>query len=567
MASLNKATLRLWLSQTKRYWLGIGVVLISVILANVAIVAVPLGFKRLTDAFIGHDDGAMLTAFWLIIGLELLAWALWRVAEFVDAHVETRVLASLMKHCFTAIHHQTQQFFEDNLSGGIARRVNQYAEGFITFYSQIIWNSSPSLVCLVGAAIVLGRRQWLFAVILVVWGLVYGVITWRVALIKQRYEVARADADSAATGHLNDTISNQLAVRTTAALPREIKAYAEITDEMTRLRRQSWLIDVLFDGIQSFLMIGIEAGLIWLAIVGYRRGVIQISDIVLVQAYMIVIINNFWGLSRFFRQEYESLAGARGMTEIFLSQEDGETAPAKPAFGRPGEISLHDVSFSYQERRLILRRLNLKIAAGERAALVGPSGGGKSTIFKLLLGLYTPNQGEIKVGASQIAFVSQDTQLFHRSIKDNIRYARPRATDKQIKAAAKAAQADGFIKALPQGYDTLVGERGVKLSGGERQRIALARAFLRDAPIVLLDEPTSSLDSLSERLIQKALAKLMVGRTVLVIAHRLATIRQMDKIHVVDRGRITESGTHQELTELRQGTYQRLWEIQTSQGR
>lgn len=567
MESLNHATLRLWLSQTRAFWLRIGIIFISTVVANISILGVPIGYKHLTDGFIQNDYHNIVTAVYIIVGFNLIAWVFFRIAEIIAAYVGPKVQATLLRLCFATIHEQPQHFFEDHLSGSIARRVNLYADGFISLYEQVLWNSSATLVSLFGAAIILGLRHWTFAVALISWGVIYAIIVWRVTVYNQQFNLARAKYDSAASGHLNDTLSNQLAVHTSNTIAREQSTYKKITDKMAKSKTQAWLVDSLFDGTQGFLMIVVEAVLLVLAITGFKRNIIQVSDIVMIQAYVIVIIQQYWFLGRFFRKQYEAFADAKGMTEIFRSQEQAVKQVANSRYIPKGKIVLNKVTFGYNEQQSVIKNLSLTVEPGERVALVGPSGGGKSTIFKLLLNLYQPTTGTVQVRSNQIAFVPQDPQLFHRTIKDNIRYARPKATQAEIEAAAKAAQAHDFIKNFPKGYQTLVGERGVKLSGGEKQRIALARAFLQDNPIVLLDEPTSSLDSLSEQLIQKALAKLMINRTVLIIAHRLTTINQMGRIYVINNGRIVESGTHSQLRELNNGTYQRLWEIQTTHRR
>ncbi|MDP3880958.1 MAG: ATP-binding cassette domain-containing protein, partial [bacterium] len=247
---------------------------------------------------------------------------------------------------------------------------------------------------------------------------------------------------------------------------------------------------------------------------------------------------------------------------------------AKELEVRKGEIIFKDTVFKYKEGIEVLSGFDLKIKAGERLAFVGPSGGGKSTIVKLLFRFHDLDKGEIKIDGQDISEVSQDSLrdnvslvpqdpiLFHRSLMENIRYARENASDGEVIEAAKQAHAHDFISSFPKGYDTLVGERGVKLSGGERQRVAIARAILKDAPILVLDEATSSLDSESEMFIQDALKKLMKGRTTIVVAHRLSTIMQMDRIVVIQNGDIIEEGKHEELVKAQQGTYQRLWEIQ-----
>ena len=272
------------------------------------------------------------------------------------------------------------------------------------------------------------------------------------------------------------------------------------------------------------------------------------------------------------REIYENLADAEEMTEILLTPHSvQDSKSAKELNITEGAVQFKDVQFHYHKTRTILPKFSLDIKVGKKTALVGHSGSGKSTIIKLLLRLYDVSGGKILIDGqrihkvtqeslrSQVSLVPQDPILFHRSLKENIRYARPDASNEELIAAAKAAHCHDFIMEFPEGYDTLVGERGVKLSGGERQRIAIARAILKNAPILVLDEATSSLDSESEKLIQDALETLMKGKTVLTIAHRLSTIMNMDTIVVLEKGEIVEQGSHKQLLKKKTGVYSKLW--------
>jgi ATP-binding cassette subfamily B protein len=282
---------------------------------------------------------------------------------------------------------------------------------------------------------------------------------------------------------------------------------------------------------------------------------------------------------------YEHIADANEMTEILLTPlEITDTPNAKNLIASHGKIEFKNVGFGYHENLSVLDKFNITINPGERVAFVGPSGGGKSTITKLLFRFYNIDSGEILIDGQNIlnikqeslwknlSLVPQEPILFHRSLLENIRYGKPDASEKEIMQASKLAHAHEFISSFPEGYHTLVGERGIKLSGGERQRIAIARAILKNAPILVLDEATSSLDSESEMYIQDALKSIMSakggstsdknGKTVIVIAHRLSTIMQMDRIVVIENGKIIEQGKHQELIKMKQGMYQKLWEIQ-----
>jgi ABC-type multidrug transport system fused ATPase/permease subunit len=282
-----------------------------------------------------------------------------------------------------------------------------------------------------------------------------------------------------------------------------------------------------------------------------------------------------WDMGRVVRRVYGALADADEMVEILNTpHEVQDVRNAKELQVDKGRITFENVFFSYSKTRRILKGMDLEIKPSEKIALVGPSGAGKSTITKLLFRFYDVERGKIRIDDQRInkvtqeslrenlALVPQEPILFHRTIMDNIRYGRRDATDEEVIEAAKKAHAHEFIDNLPEGYDTFVGERGVKLSGGERQRVAIARAILKDAPILVLDEATSSLDSESEALIQDALETLMKDKTTIVIAHRLSTIMKMDRIIVVEDGKVSMTGTHKQLLARKDNIYKKLWEIQ-----
>ena len=289
---------------------------------------------------------------------------------------------------------------------------------------------------------------------------------------------------------------------------------------------------------------------------------------------MLDLGDKVFSFSRIVRDIYQSYADAKEMVEIMKLPPAIQDAPdAKPLQSSRGEIVFDQVNFHFNPSKPVLRSISVTIKAGEKVALVGPSGAGKSTFVKLLLRFHDVKEGAIKIDGQDIrnvtkaslyeaiSLVPQDPVLFHRSLRENIRYGKPSASDEEVEQAAKLAHCDEFIRETAAGYDTFVGERGIKLSGGERQRVAIARAILKNAPILVLDEATSSLDSHSESLIQEALQNLMQGRTTIVIAHRLSTIRKMDRIVVIDNGQVIEQGTHDELTQ-RDGLYSHLWELQ-----
>jgi ATP-binding cassette subfamily B protein len=297
--------------------------------------------------------------------------------------------------------------------------------------------------------------------------------------------------------------------------------------------------------------------------------------IVLLQNYLVRLIENLWSFGDIVRVYYESFADANGMVIILSTPYDVKDKGREKLKDAKGEVVFDSVNYIYENNNSkILDNFSLVIPAGQKIALIGSSGAGKTTFVRLLLRLFNISSGKITIDGvdiskitqenlrEKISFVPQDPVLFHRTLMENIRYGRRDATDEEVKIAAHLAHCDDFIDELPNGYDTYVGERGVKLSGGERQRVAIARAILKNAPILILDEATSALDSHSESLIKDAFHNLMKNKTTIVIAHRLSTIREMDRILVLSKGKIIEDGTHDDLIETKNGLYKKLWELQ-----
>ena len=373
---------------------------------------------------------------------------------------------------------------------------------------------------------------------------------------------------------LADTIANQNNIEIFSCHESEKNNFKEVTEDQKRQVAFNWNADLGIEAIQSAFIIFIEFIIFYFTIRYWQMGLVTIGTFVLVQMYVIGLGLRLWEFSRVVRDFYESYADAKEMVEIMKLPYKIKDAPdAKPLDAPLGEVVFSGVNFSFNDGREVLKNIDLKIEAGEKIALVGPSGSGKTTLIRLLLRFYDVISGSIAIDGqniknatlvslrNNISLVPQDPILFHRTIRENIRYGRESATDEDVISAAKLAHCDEFIENLPKKYETYVGERGIKLSGGERQRVAIARAILKNAPILILDEATSSLDSRSEALIQDALDALMKDKTVIVIAHRLSTIRKMDRIIVLEKGVIKEEGSHGELI-TKDTLYKKLWALQ-----
>jgi len=413
------------------------------------------------------------------------------------------------------------------------------------------------------------------AYIMIMWVVAFVVLNYVFSMFKLPYDVRRAELDSETTGVLSDIVTNHSAITLFATSEKENNTFAEVTFRRAHAMWVSWTLGSIFDGLQTLIMLGVTFAVFYFAIQYWAQGLISIGTFALIQIYLIRLSEKMWDLGRVIRQVYEAIADSREMVEIMhLAYDITDDATAKPLTVTNAVVEYAGVDFNFNETRKILSNVSLTIPSAQKVALVGPSGAGKTTFIRLLLRLYDVTGGSITIDGQDlrkvtldslrrsVSLVPQDPVLFHRSLLENIRYGRPEATDDEVIAASKLAHCHEFIDSLPEKYETHVGERGVKLSGGERQRVAIARAILKNAPILILDEATSSLDSHSEALIQDALDILMKGKTVIAIAHRLSTIRMMDRIIVVDEGVIKEDGTHDQLLKTEGSLYKNLWELQ-----
>lgn len=498
----------------------------------------------------------------------------WRGVDFSLIYLESHVMADITNTCFTYLEKHSYQFFSNSFTGSLVRKVTRLAKSYEDLTDKLIFNFLPLFVLIVGALAVISWRQPSIGLIVFVWVLVF--VGMNLLLFKkvQKYNIRRAEKDSEVTGMLSDALTNNVNVKLFSRYGYEEGRLAVSMDEWRRLMSKGWSMNIIpiILGAISFLVV--EFLVMYSALRYYAAGQLTIGDFLLFQTYLVNLVHGMWQMQGFMKHVFTAFSDAKEMVDILLEPHEVQDAKrAKPLVVTKGGIEFSDVKFSYNQTRTVLSDFKLKIRPGEHVALVGPSGSGKSTIVKLLFRFYDLDKGKIMIDGQKISAVSQDSlrenvalvpqdpALFHRSLMENIRYGKLDATDEEVFEASKKANCHYFISSLSSGYQTFVGERGIKLSGGERQRVAIARAILKNAPILVLDEATSSLDSESEALIQDALKTLMKGKTSIVIAHRLSTIMQMDRIIVMQDGRIIDQGTHQELLK-RQGMYKKLWEIQ-----
>ncbi|MBU1203019.1 ABC transporter ATP-binding protein/permease [Patescibacteria group bacterium] len=580
MQYLTKQTFKIFWEHLLKYKWQVLFILSSITLASIGNIIGPLLYKDFFDILSSSGDSIDKVPMLKIILMKVLAvymisWFFWRVSTFLTTYFQTHAMADISNSSFAYLHKHSISFFNNSFVGSLVKKVNRFSRAFEVITDLIFWDFLPILVNISLIIIVLGKRNIWLGLGILTWTIIYMLINYYFSLYKLKYDVERASLNSKVTGVLADTISNHLNVRLFSAYSRERKRFKDVNSEYQKMHQFTWNLANYFEAFQTLLMTALEIGVMYYAISLWQKNIISIGDFVLIQTYLISIIMRLWNFGRIIRKYYEAMAEAEEMTEILETpHEIQDIKSAKTLKVSGGQIQFQEVDFSYHKTREIISDFNLDIKPKEKIALIGPSGSGKSTLVNLLLRNYDIDRGGILIdkqkiiGVTQeslwqnIALVNQDPVLFHRTLKENIRYGKPNASDKEIKKAAKLAHANVFIDNFTEKYETYVGERGVKLSGGERQRVAIARAILKNAPILVLDEATSSLDSESEEMIQDALANLMKDKTVMVIAHRLSTIMKMDRIVVLDKGKIVEQGTHQELINKKGGLYKKLWEKQ-----
>ncbi len=501
----------------------------------------------------------------------------WRIAVALIARVEIRGMEGLYIEAMDELLVKDLAFFQNNYAGSLTKRALGYARRFEDVFDVLSFQMAPSLLPLAFVGVVLwSYSPWLIVLLLVMLATTLMMV---VPLIRRRRRLVdiRETASNVLAGHVADSISNAEAVRAFAREPDEARIHAGNVGDYASKTLRSWDYQNLrVDLVTSpMFVITNTLGLILALAVGGRSAA-SLEVVFITFSYYSTATRVMWEFNRIYRNLEGALTDAAQFAELLLDPPSVTDADTTEVFS-PADfgVELRDVSFRYSPSQpLLFDRLSLAIAPGAKIGLVGRSGGGKTTLTRLLLRFADIESGAILIGGQSIArvpqaalrnliaYVPQDPSMFHRSIADNIRVGRPDATDADVRRAAQLAHAAEFIDALPAGYDTLVGERGVKLSGGQRQRVAIARAILKDAPILVLDEATSALDSESEALIQDALWTLLSGRTAIVIAHRLSTVRRMDELIILDRGRIVERGSHDALL-TRDGVYASLWAHQS----
>lgn len=522
---------------------------------------------------------------WSIFGNSIIAYSLlmiiagsliWRIMIYLVWKLENLVLRDLARTMFSHLTTLDAEFHANSFGGSLVSRTNKFVGSYVRITDTIIFNLYSLLIMFVSTSVILWPKSSLFVVVLLLVSAIYIIIATIITKPVRNLSSIGAKKQNKQTGHLADMVTNIMAVKSFSANKFENDRFEKATESTRRaFNKVMWasLIRETYFGAVTSAISAIALALAVVSVVVYNA---EIGTVFLVLAYTANITQRLWDFPQSALRNLNRAFGDAEEATATLLQKPTVLDPTSPITlpKIKGGINFNSVKFSHDNTELF-EDFNLKIAPGERIGLVGHSGSGKTTLTKILLRFIDIQTGEINIDDINIRLVDQDDLrkvmsyvpqeplLFHRSLFENISYGKPNASKQEIVDAAKKAHAHEFIEKLPHGYETLVGERGVKLSGGQRQRIAIARAMIKDAPILVLDEATSALDSESEQLIQDALWKLMEGRTAIVIAHRLSTIQKMDRIIVLDNGKIVEEGTHKKLIKKKNGLYARLWNHQS----
>lgn len=578
-AGPTKGIFRIYLRYALNYpgffW---GILIMNTVMAGAGVVA-PMYLRKFINTLVASQPTdvavqALVGILGVVIVFWLIDWAAHRIQYTCTMYLEIGVMSDLYKSSFQYLLGHSYNFFVSNFAGTLTHRISKFAKAFETLFDGIINQFFPTLIFVIGAITVVFVRNPTLGGILLVWAVLFLVFQVYVSRLRQPIRVERAAADSKVTGNLADSISNQATIVLFSGAKHEARRFSQTVAIWQDALRRTWVADSwIWTGIGLF-MITIQAALFYGGIIFWQKGLFTVGDFVLVQAYLLSIFQSMERINRELRRMNDAYSDAGEMAEILGTLHEVHDAPdTRPLAVTKGELKFTNVDFHFHEEKGVFKNFNLSLKSHEKIALVGPSGAGKSTLTKLILRLFDVKSGTIEIDGQNIAdvtqeslrnaisFVPQEPILFHRTLMENIRYGKRDASDSEVMEAAKKAYCHDFISSLPLGYGTFVGERGVKLSGGERQRVAIARAILKNAPILMLDEATSSLDSGSELLIQRALANLMTGKTVIVIAHRLSTIMKMDRIIALADGAVAEEGTHGELLK-KNGLYSELWRHQ-----
>lgn len=567
------------------YWRRVpvkfAIVVVGVFAAIAIEVQIPAAAATLIGIIQGISDGsdeisAAWSAVWLLVGIFAAVSIVQQIYIRVWIYLAAEVMQSMVGDGFARVQRFSTDWHAGNFAGSTVRKVTRGMWAYDSLADLIVIDLGPALLLLIGFAVAMFLRDPFMGTYFIVAVTLFLAVSIGLSL----FYVAPANrksnaADTRMGGALADAVTCNNVVKSFGSEDREDDKLHGVTLRWRLLSRRAWIRSMNAGLAQSFMILLLLGGLLAIVVRAVEAGTSPIEDVVYVVTTYFLINGYLRNIGWQVRELQRAINELDDLVEISETEPQVRDADRAPKFvPTSGRIHFDDVRFCYpNQTEAVFAGLNLEVAPGEKLALVGESGAGKSSVIKLLQRLYDIDGGEIVIDGQniahvtqaslreQIALVPQEPILFHRTLRENIAYAKPDASLEEVVEAARKAHAHDFVSRLEQGYDTLVGERGVKLSGGERQRVAIARAILADAPILVLDEATSSLDSITEHQIQQAIEVLMQDRTSIVVAHRLSTIRQADRIVVFDRGQIVEQGSHDALMQA-QGRYRELYDMQ-----
>ena len=555
-----------------------GAMFLLIVGAASCAVAVQYGMKMLVDVMTLGDRRSehVWFPFFLFLGLIVVENLFWRLGGWLGCRTVVASCADLRVDLFNHLTGHPMRYFSQHFSGSLANRISSAGAAAGSIYGGLAWKIIPPCVDFLGAVVVLYTVKVAMANVLILCVLLVAVLITVVGVRGRSKHIDFAAQSARVGGEMVDLVSNIWTIKAFSARERERQRLEASIGIEARAQRRSWIYLEKARVLHDICLSVMAGGMLGWAILLWRADAVTAGDVVLVSALTFRILHGSRDLALALVDTSQQLGVIADTLRIIIQPYTLSDAKAELKPSR-GAIRIIDVAYRYPEGRRIFEHLNLDIPAGQRVGIVGSSGAGKSTLLSLLQRLDDVSSGVILIDdrdiraasqdslRKQIAVVPQEPTLFNRSIYENIAYGLPDARYEDVIQASRQAYCDEFIRALPEGYDTLVGERGVKLSGGQRQRLGLARVFLKNAPILILDEATSALDSHSEAVIQAALVKLMHGRTVLVVAHRLSTVANFDRVIVLHDGQIIEDGPPMQLRR-QGGVYESLWVAQTLVG-
>lgn len=579
MAQKSISILKHYLPEIKRYkWLLVSLTAVTCLRAVLDLI-LPFLLRSLVNYY-GQPPSIVWSGverlLWILLAFYACTYILYRATDILLITFILKTTHDLQLRTMRALLRHSYRFFSNSFAGALVSKLIKFRNAFERMTELIYWQFLPQLIRIPVIFIIFLLQKPTLAVFYLAWIILFIVSTLLFVRWKTPLENEASERESNITAVLADQLTNIHAIKSFSSESHEFKHYKEITDSARLSLQRAWFFHIFFFGVWSIFILGFEWFLIYLSAQWWKAGTFTAADFVFLQATALVIFKHVYDIGFKLGNWNREVANATEMARILETKvEVDDISNAKPLKVRQSSIQFSHVTFRYEPKANdALKDFTLSIASGEKVALVGHSGSGKSTVIKLLFRFFDPQTGTISIDRQNIArvtqeslrdalsLVPQDPNLFHRTLAENITYGST-ATKPEILDAAKKAHAYDFIQQFPKKFETLVGERGIKLSGGERQRIAIARAILRDSKILVLDEATSSLDSVTEHKIQQAISDCMEGHTTIVIAHRLSTIRKVDRVVVMDQGVIVEQGTHEELLQ-KNGVFTKLWNAQVS---